>query len=172
MILDSPALVSLPVGIDRVIPQDGDSQVVIPSIISATLEPIGPLNRFLAPNLLTPQNASFLTESNFTRTNQVAATSLLAMLARGLWELFISMTVRFNYTGITGPADVGLTLRNEADTQSQFFWGCYADNLSSQFEVRRRLLIADTTRVALRFEANGVGQTMTVQACLWGNRLL
>lgn len=103
MIVDGPITVDLTQGQDRRIPQDGDTQTVVPPSVS--------------PVVLALRNTNFLTQpANPTivdstawdffqaRLNQAASTNAMVTLAPGLWELEMLLTTSFDY--VSAPPQV------------------------------------------------------------------
>lgn len=173
MIVDQDLTTEIGIGTERRMPQEGDSQLLIPPLGSLTI----PLQ---APSLfgsdpLAVHRKSAVSGGSTSRTNQAAATTIFMTLAPGMYRMTAFLTARANYenTGAgAGQADVSLRLTNQSGSVWQFL-GLYAhitdpSSVTLNFEV----LLIDVTTVAVRTEANGVGQTLDAFFSVCATRIL
>lgn len=99
MIIDTPLLASIALGTDRVVPQEGDGQVVIPSAIAPVIFPIQP-HFNIVPVAVDVQRGSVLTLLTATKLNVVSAIDTVITLAKGLWRIEVNFSVRANFTSL------------------------------------------------------------------------
>jgi hypothetical protein len=100
MIVDSPLLIDLAQGADRIIPQPGDAQVVIPAIISPIIVPASTFNiSTLTTEVL---SASALLNRLFAKNNQAGADDPLVTLAKGFWTIGYRISTAFDFTQAVG----------------------------------------------------------------------
>jgi len=97
MIVDTPLLSGIAIGTDRVVPQEGDAQVVIPSSIQPIIFPIQPHFNILPP-AVDVQRGSVLTFLSATKLNVAAAIDTVITLAKGLWTIEVNLCARANFT--------------------------------------------------------------------------
>jgi hypothetical protein len=88
LIIDSPILLSLPLGVDRIVPQQGDAQVEIPSTITPVIDVMLPTD--VVSNNAVVFNNSFVLQSELNLTGVGAGTTVLITLARGYYNLKIN----------------------------------------------------------------------------------
>jgi len=107
MIIDSPLIAGLAQGADRVIPQQGDAQVVIPAEITPTVSPLLPHS---ISNLSTDiATISKIFEIAEVRINQAASTEAIQTLPKGLYFIQWNISCHFDYT-ITALAQRGMAI--------------------------------------------------------------
>jgi len=160
MILDSPVLNDLTIGADRVVPQEGDSQVLLSSEISAVLLPS---LRTIFPNTIgniaTTGLCLHLDDSQAASTGLVNVT--LAVLPRGNYAIEIAMASRITGTkvggagaGLDGPF-VRFSTAVVADVKLIGFF----HSAGTFYEERvLNVILPDTTNLIYVAPATGVGE--------------
>jgi len=144
-------------------PQEGDSQVVVPSIISLVADSQLPPRVTVTANQLA--ESSVLFSFSRTKTNGVAIDTDLLIIPPGLYNLQIELAARFNYTlSALAPPDalvfltVGGVSVNLAGLYS--FIGTQAKTFT------HKLLLLQQGLIVLRDALNGVAQTIDVSVVL------
>ncbi len=96
MIVDSPILADLALGADRVIPQEGDAAVQVPSIVMPV---VTPLFRHDVANASTDKaNTSKIAGQQGSFINVAIQTDNVIVLPKGLYTLEMNLACRGNFT--------------------------------------------------------------------------
>lgn len=163
MIVDSPLITNLALGVDRRIPQDGDAQLVLPPTLNAVTE-------FLQPTLIDVsvavlQFGSFVETNTFVRTNAAALISTLALLSKGLWRITYNCYWWWNYTGAVAGADFSaVRLKNTATgILSEIAFSYPLIDTAQNQIVQHQYLLNDNATIELSMPLNGVGETLIVR---------
>jgi hypothetical protein len=97
MIVDSPLIIGLVAGAGRIIPQDGDAQLIVPALVQPTVDLVQP--NVQVDNINTPMTQSFMIANLLQRAAGSATLSqIIATLAPGLWHLTLTWSYRTNST--------------------------------------------------------------------------
>ena len=166
MIIDGPITFDLTLGQDRRVPQEGDAQTDVPPVINPVVLALRPTR------LLTQPANPTLTDSTLfdffiSRVNQVALTSTLVTLAKGLWELEMSVASIFDFNPVpplTNASPVELSLTNSLVTT---VIGSRFPAIGSFTDYNRlRILLLEPTAINLFVPLTGVTDDLSVQVSL------
>lgn len=168
MVIDSPLTFGLTVGADRRIPQEGDSQVIVPALVL-------PIALMAQPHSALNSSASFqgsgIIDVTSTLTNGAGIATTFMTLAPGLWELEINMASVFNFVGSVGTMNgaktqlLYQTILNDLATLT-------AQIGSQSIYVRWRLLLVSVATLIHALDTNTVGQTTTSSTTVSAIRIL
>lgn len=81
-------------------PQEGDATLQIPPLVLSSIEPISPLFRLVGSGGTTEQSINCGISVN--RNNQAAANNIMVTFSKGLFEVDIFLSARFNWTAAGG----------------------------------------------------------------------
>jgi hypothetical protein len=169
VIVDSPLTLSLTVGQDRRIPDQLDARIEVPPVIIPIVLALQPTK--VLENTSTPQQQSFFTESIFTRTNQPTTAQTIGTLAKGLWELEITLSSWFNYNNTPGALNrvqIDYFMSNLIVPSINRFAGpgSYTDYQ------RVRILVEQQCAILHRVPATAVGENLSTVATLNAIRII
>lgn len=103
MIIDSTAIVDLAVGVDRRIIEVGDVQIALRSEVGLQV-PLIKTTRSVRDTAIVQNESAFLHLSQL-RVNQAALTTAIMTLSKGLWEIQVALTSKFNW--LVAPGTLG-----------------------------------------------------------------
>lgn len=165
MIVDSPVTSDLTLGQDKRIPEQADSQTVVPASVIPVVLALRPTNIPSGGVGVTIVDSGMFS-LDISRTNQAAVTQALVTLAPGLWELEMTLATQFDYAGAVG------TL-NGADIEFSDSIGRTARVLSRFAQVgtfsdfnRVRILPRNPLNVNLTVSITAVGQHLDARVFL------
>lgn len=164
MIADTPFLADLARAADRVIPQEGDAQVIIPSMVYPS---VPAMSGHSVSNASTDRaNTSKIFENTLNLTNAAGGNQNLIVLPKGLYTLIADVSVRFNFTSaIANGIVIGLSYQGFQInlltflTQVGSFRGTYNGQL---------LLFSDATLV-MEYAATNAVASDSIQSLFSGN---
>lgn len=100
MIIDSPTIVDMAVGVDRRVIESGDVQVFLKPEVRLTI-PILKTTRSVRDSSIVQNESAFLHVSQ-VRFNQAALTTPIMLLAKGLWTIQMTLTSKFDWAAAAG----------------------------------------------------------------------
>lgn len=172
MIVDSPIVTNVFGGTGPLIPQDGDSQLVIPPVANLVLPMILPAIP-LPTGSTVPQDTSFWNHSGDVRTNQASGSINVCNFGPGMWDIEIIWTVGWS-----------LLTRTIAITNFLRFSGWPLVNnialipmnasLEGTVVLRRKfqILFRQATQLQLGFAATAAGETIVTQVSTIASKML
>lgn len=95
MIIDSEVILGLSVGQKTKAVQPGDSQIILPPVIQATVNTQLPVQ--FAPNATAEQTLSAVVSSNINRTNQARVSTEILTLGPGYWSITADIAAWFDW---------------------------------------------------------------------------
>lgn len=156
MIVDSPLLVRLPLGTDRIIPEQGDAQVHIPSSIQPVVVPVQ--ESTIQGNGITAGTSVIVGFAN-QKTNVAGAAAVLAFLNKGLWEIDLSVGVHTDFAypeANLGIPDLAILITDSSN--GQILMGFYAAVGFSDFkQIKTRFLVNTTMQLQAQWNTIAVG---------------
>lgn len=169
MIFDSVLSTLMLKGVDRIQPEEGDSQMHLLNFVLLTTPPIQPVIQLIGSGGAGTQ--SFHAAVARTKTNGVVDTNTLAILEPGLYTLDFSLAARFNYT-TTGNAVPDVRIEILDGATSNPIIGIYAQIGHFNEKMQYKFLLNRSFSFRLALSANGLGQTMDVIAAILVTRHL
>lgn len=112
MIVDSPIVSDMAIGVDRRIMQEGDSQLLLPASIQSVALAIRPTTTGVLTNVVMQQ--SVFAEAALLLNNSAPATGNLFTLGAGLWELEMTLASKFDFSSAVGTlvsSDIAIVYR-------------------------------------------------------------
>lgn len=100
MIIDSPTIVDVAVGVDRRIIEHGDVQIVLKPEVLLNI-PLLKTTRTVRDSTITQNESAFLHLTQ-ARVNQAALTTPIMILSKGLWTVQMTLTSKFNWAAVAG----------------------------------------------------------------------
>jgi len=171
MIISSPLIPTIGLGVDNSTPEASDSRVRVPNVYNPVFEPSLPLS--VAGSFTTPTESSFIVNSILARVNQVAGSQPIITLARGMWDITFNIVSRFNYTGTGLPSNPDVSVLFANGVFTSVLWGIMA-SISSQSHVYvLRFLNQHPALQLIHFVgATGVGQNLDSYISVIGRKIL
>lgn len=170
MIVDAPITTDLTVGQDRRIPQDGDTQTIIPATVLPcvlSLKPMSPNPLASTPNL----ESAYRSTSVAIAPSSAAADVDIMTLAPGLYELELNMASWFDFTK-TGAADSFCGIYLIYLNVNMLLLYRYATTGSFNDYNRLRLLLKAQGTIGRRNGATAVAQNITFTTMINAIRIL
>lgn len=159
MIIDSPVIANLALGADRVIPTEGDAQLIVLSTLSPVIEPIQIHNvATLSTDLA---NTSRLIEYSANRINQAALTDPFLFLPRGLYSIEMNCSARSNFVPGALTDFLGFQLVYQTFTVS--LASLMLNIGTGQLNIRSTLLLASQATLQFLIPATNAVATNTIQ---------
>jgi len=172
MIVDQPITADLTLGADRRIVQDGDTQLVVPPVITPvvlSLRPTSLVQQPVGPAIDDSRTFHFFA----ARVNQAALSSPTVVLNKGLWELEFTMATSFDYTAAPPLATL-------SGAEIQLGTALATVSLLTRFPQigsftdfgRCRVLLREATTVFVFTPASGAAQNIAQKACVNAIRII
>lgn len=156
MIIDSPAVVDIAVGVDRRIMEAGDAQVMLKPEVDLEV-PLMKATRTVRSTTTEQQESAFVHLSQ-TRTNQAALTTTIMTLAKGLWTVQISLSTKFNWSVAAATlAGVKAEMVYSGDTNTLLIH--WANTLSNHSQMEYSFLLIESAIIQLTTDVTGAAQT-------------
>lgn len=165
MIVDNPFLAGLAVGSDRNVPQAGDAQVIIPSVLQPVIEPLYPLS--IVTSVSDSANTSKLTEDENTVLNVAATTFTILSLPKGLYTLQLQLGVRSNFTTIVMNEAVKLSLLYQGTLITLAY--LHVNTGVAHVEIERTILLTSTGIIQVEMPATNAVATNSIAYGFAGN---
>lgn len=168
---DNPILSNLAIALQSSRPDNGDGTLEIPPVILLATEPIAPLLRLVGSGATAEQ--SVISSVTVLRNNQAASGNILVTLARGLYEIDVSLSARFNFTQAATSIHTQAELRDPGGSTSNPLIGFFAQ-IGAFYAGRkfRVLLAADNWSLRLNYSATGVAENLDANMTAIVTRLL
>jgi len=167
--VDGPNVIDLALGADRRIPEEGDAQITIPSLIMPVLLQLKP-TRFVQL-AVTLQRDSALASLFDSRTNQAQISRDVINIDKGLWEFEISMATSCNFAYVAN-SDFGVSC-------DLAYAGFTIPLLKRFFSIgnfndynRLRLLLVEPAKIQSNISLTGVGQSADMRLTVNAIRIL
>lgn len=100
MIIDTPTVVDVAVGVDRRIMQQGDAQILLKPEVELGVVMLK-TTRSVRDSTIVQNESAFLHLTQL-RVNQAALTTPIMLLAKGLWTIEMTLTTKFNWAVAAG----------------------------------------------------------------------
>lgn len=163
MIIDSPITADLSTAVDRAVPERSDAQIQIPNQLIPTVELLRAHTISSSPTQ--DYQRSFIVEQRTTRNNEVASSSLICTLSKGLYTISWNFGARFDYTKI-GSVALDAALQVAISPQTQTICCLYAaigiQRASGQF----RLLVSSVATIVQAWGNLAVAEHQDMTVCL------
>jgi len=168
---DNPILSNLATALQSSRPDNGDSTLQIPPLVFLQTEPIAPLLRLVGSGGTAEQ--SILSSVTVLRNNQPSSGNILVTLARGLYEIDVSLSARFNFTQVAASIHTQAEIRDPGGTSSSPLIGFFAQ-IGAFYAGRkfRVLLAVDGWSLRLNYNATGVAENLDANMTAVVTRLL
>jgi len=164
VIVSTPILHALALGAARIVPEQGDTDVHIPSEIYPCVDLIAQTAVQGAATNVEADNSLVLSAASNIPASTIASTVTACTLKKGVYTIDLQLSARFVGTPApSGVMDTRFTIVDEALTNEVTLLGLFAQTLTAQTINRRfRVALPGTYLIRRRTEATGVGQTMEI----------
>jgi hypothetical protein len=165
VIVDSPLLLDLGLGVDRVIPEADDARVQIPSTLNPVIVPLiaHDINTLVGATL----RGSAILNMLFAKVNQAGADDAIVILPKGLWTIHWEIDVATNFTQPVAQSQgfCRLSLNYQGQTIALVPIHVRAALLNHLSGTMRLLLKANAT-LQFSYNLTGVGENLDVSVAL------
>lgn len=159
MRIDNPFLSNLAISVPSSSPETGDGTLSVPALVLGAIEPIHPMLRLVGSGATV--ETSINTGIAINRNNQAASGNIMATFSKGLFELDVIASARFNFTAVATGQHTYVELRDPTGANSNSIIPFFAvTGVQTSSRKIRILFGTDGWTLRLSYGATGVAENL------------
>lgn len=171
MRIENPFLSNLGISIPNSLAEQNDSVLQVPNLVLNTVEPISPLFRLVGSGGTSESSQN--SAVTVTRNNQAGANNTLFTLSKGLYEVNLHLSARFDWTAVGTSYHTVMSLVNPAGSSVNPLIVFYAQSGIQVHNRTFRLLVAEAGWVIrLEYGSTGVAEHLDATGSCHLTRIL